>query len=76
MNRMELDGFVGEVGFNCTAGGDDKWRKAKAESLITQKVRQLSRSSFRTGKCAVKTASFSTMTEDSEGVNVNCKEVR
>ena len=76
MNKMELDSFTAEAGMICKVGGDDKWRKAKAESLITQKVRQVSRSSFRTGKCAVKTASFSTMTEDLADVNVNCKEVR
>lgn len=76
MNRMELDSFVAEVGFNCMTGGDDKWRNAKAESLITQKVRQLSRSASRMAKSVVKTASSFITTEDSADANVNCREVR
>lgn len=71
MNRMELDGFVAEVGFCCDVGGDDKW--IKAVSPITQKVRQLSRSTSRTAQSAVKTANFSIMTEVSADANANCK---
>ena len=76
MNRMEFDSFVAEVGSVCTVGGDDKWQGVKAESLITQKVQQMSRSSSQTGRYAAKTANFSIMTEGSADVNANCKEVR
>lgn len=72
MNRMELDAFVGEVGFNCDMkGGDDKWR-TNTQSLITQKVRQLSACSSRTKMFAVRTASSYITTEDLAGANVNC----
>ena len=76
MNRMELDSFVAEVGSNCNSGGDEKWQGTKVESLITQRVQQLSRLRSRMVGSAVDTANFCTKARDSAEATVTYREAR
>lgn len=76
MNRMELDSFVAETGFNCNMGGDEKWQGTKVESLVTQKVRQMSPSHSRTGRCVAGFVNSCTKAKDSAEGIATCKEVR
>lgn len=76
MNRMELDGFVAEVGFNCNSGGDEKWQGTKVESLITQKVQQLSRLRSRMAGSVVGTVNSCAKVRGSAEATVTCREAR
>ena len=76
MNRMELDSFVAEAGFNCNSGGDEKRQGTKVESLITQKVQQLSRLRSRMVGSAVGTANSCTKPKGWAEATVTCREAR